>query len=310
MLPFRQKRFDELYAIICEKLTEFNKTEDLLKKVKVATNDGDRIAAVLNEDPEIVSLFTENIEDWYQPKCLEKAQELNRLGSQESSLEKLNKAICLCPLTQTEECNMLKQANFHGNAEKFIDGSLSVSSEEAVKKSLSYIPEIFNERSKVLFEKEFYQNCVDDIFLSVICGYTKTFDVAFRLGMCYKNLQMLHDSKIVLQHSLELLRQSSMDNQAKSKETMKVVKAMKDIGTMEKEDFHDLSKSTVVRNRLQNSIDTQSTSTSQQLKLFGGSNKNLRGASQAVILKYNEQRGRHVLATKTIPPGMTVSHDL
>jgi len=292
MPPFEYLNFDALYKSICEDLSLSKRTEDVLSHLKRAKSDYERVKIFLEDNNNVPQLFENNIKDHYESKSEVKASSYFSKGKLDNSLSALNKALLYCPnfsIAKTLSVNVKELAEFRLSLQDSHDNSSSSSSE--VKASA-----ILYHRSVILHENELYEDCIKDIFACVHVGGEKSFDKVFLLGQCFSKLYQLDEAKNAYEYSLNLLRQSNLDNEWKSKETIKIVKSIKELSTLQCQPQRTQNEK--VLNNSNHKRDEQ------YFKLFAGSNEHISGTSSAVTLKFLEDRGRHMLAVKRIPPGL------
>lgn len=320
------KDFDTLYAEICDKLrARSGDSARALDQISQSNSDYNRIKCVLHSNPNVLTLFSSHITDNFSAKNEPKAVELLKEACSQNSLPLINQALQLChwelETHKKKEDQLLSPSNIrdHTNLQKFIGLAQKPETNTEPESGDGIISEIFSRRSAILFQFGKFESCIRDTFRSAHYGgwRTKTYEVVLRLGLSYKHLGFLPEAKLVAQHALDVLKLSRVDNEAKCKETLRLVAIIKDIqqqtllavpsssgsvssssGKHGEKERGDKEKGSGASKCQGQGLD------SLKYDLFEGQDNVLGGTSSALELRFSKERGRHVIARRDIPPGI------
>ena len=255
-----------------------------------------------------------------------------RSGASQESLEILNRALCLAPTPEVllgEEAPFLQshtpnhpspallakftnsptttmnmdselewvlslnsRDEFQGAQESASSQGPSVDGPKDETRDEPLVAQIYLKRAHWFQENSDHESCIWDMYRAIRCGHRKTFSTLLSLACSYKALERFAEANDLFQAALNLLRNSSADNQLKSTHTIKIVKELKEI----KSKSSSQPSSSGLGKRKKDLL-------SPPLLLYGKQSSCLTAGSEALELKYNPILGRHLIANRNIPPG-------
>ncbi|KAG4072045.1 hypothetical protein HA402_015544 [Bradysia odoriphaga] len=133
---------------------------------------------------------------------------------------------------------------------------------------------------------------------SKVKPHENLFLLLFCISRSLRHLNQWQGATNVLQLSIKLLRASHLDNAKKSVETMKFVRLLKEIQMCSKAQEGDempLNLNSFLKSKIE-----------KFPTVFDSISDTLSNTSKSLQLKWQEDRGRHLVATKTIPSGSTL----
>ncbi|XP_037049477.1 SET and MYND domain-containing protein DDB_G0284059-like [Bradysia coprophila] len=309
--PESRNLFDHLYGVFCNNLRELGKASSFCQLIKNANSDLNRITA-LSKVCNIVLLVksvkkcmrnnsknaqrTQDILETYYAKkehCSDSETDLIAL---------LNSALASTEIDV--ELNFDRLNDFGRNEVNFIENLLVNSEEKSPTFEELLLSEIHGERSIYFYNATEYEVCMLEALRGIY--YAKInrnrpneslFPLLYLICTALWKLNHSEMASNVLQLSVKLLRISSLDNAAKSVQTVKLVKLMKVVQVSSKDGGCEADQLNF-KPFLEHRIETipKVTETSDVLM----------GACSSIALKWQVDRGRHVVATQTIPLGTTI----
>lgn len=311
--------FDQLYADLCNDLRKMGKATSFCQLIKNATSDWDRIT-ILNKDCNIIpSLIKavkkcrknnskdpqkarELLESYHglKSKCSESTGEIGDL------IRLLNSALSHLQIDKRLDGQQFE--NFESNGISMLENLLVDSAEQSGSNENALLSEIYRERANCFYDIGDHKMTIIESLRAIhyaefnkINPHEHLFLLLFRISTSLKHLNQRQAATNVIQFSIKLLRSSSLDNATKSVETVRLVKLLKDIQTMSKEGGVNIEKPLNFKSLLEPKNDSFP-------KIFPSVSDTLVDTSSSLELKWHEDRGRHLIATKTIPPGK-ISND-
>lgn len=299
--------FDHLYGVFCNNLRELGKASSFCELIKNANSDLNRITA-LSKVCNIVLLIksvkkcakngtknlqrTQDILDAYYAKkeeCSDATDLIVLLNSALASTE------------MVDELNVEQMKDFGSDEVKFIENLLVNGEEKSPTFDDLLLSEIYGERSIYFYSATEYEVCLLDALRGIY--YAKIsrnypnetlFPLLYLVSTSLWKLNQFRMASNVLQLSVKLLRTSSLDNTAKSLETVKLVKLMKVVQVSAK-DAHCAADKFNFESFLKHEV--------ENIPTIAETSDLLTEASSSLELKFQADRGRHLVATKTIPLG-------
>lgn len=364
--PLQFKTFDELYNEFCEELKSKGNSIDLCEKLKTCASDLNRIQLILSYSPSVVHTFSNSIFEYFDGKDEEKAWELFHKAKSmnnniltdldnDKAIEILNNALFLAPFhfidlnaelqkwlskdkllciewflarevvdKNNGECGITPSCNVDHNKRDQVQFQAQEEEEEE-----QLVAKIYMERANRFNYKRDHESCILDIFTAIFFGHRKTFDVVYCLGISYKSLGHFNQANLIFQQSIEILRDTRnlWSNQRKSEETLRIVKQLKEIKSMNRTEGEDIKEKITTKRKSTTEKRVQQQQRCEEEKmakvverekcalfpnamktnLYCGPSSTLIAASEALQLKHNDELGRHLIAKKTIPSGHSIS---
>lgn len=300
--------FDALYADLCNSLRKMGKAASFCQLIKNATSDLKRIA-ILNNDCNIVPSLIKTIKKCRKSNSKDsqlareslEAYYANKRGCDESAnlIRLLNSA--LSHLHIDDQINFEQFANFDSNGIMFLENFLIDGDESAGSDENLLLSEVYRERANCFYDMGHHKMSILESVRAI--HYAKfnrnnphehLFSILFRIATALRHLNQWKAATNIIQFSIKLLRSSHLDNAVKSVETMRLVKLLKEIQIMfkgskelgEEDDEKPLKPKNEKFPEIFQSISSTMVNTSSSLQL-----------------KYDENIGRHLISTETIPSG-------
>lgn len=310
---------DQLYADLCDKLRKMGKASSFCQLIKDAASDLDRIY-ILNKDCNIVPSLLKVVNECRKSNCKDqqKAQMLleeyytrksdpHNQSTTESGIHLLNSALSHLQVNVQFEFEQFDSFGTSGidSLEKLlidIDQNASDSDSESM-----LLSDIYRERAECFYDscdhKMTIVECLRAISyakFSKVKPHEHLFGLLFCLVRSLKHLNQWQGATNVLQLSIKLLRSSHLDNVKKSVETMKFVKLLKEIQIGSKTQGEGGGGGGEEQLNLNLCLEPK---IGQFPKIFDSISDTLTNTSSSLKLKWHANRGRHLVATKTIPTG-------
>ena len=285
------RSFDQWLGTVRWKLEEDGQLDSIHRRLEEHTTDDDRFNYILLQDPVRQQLDQLEITERRQGKCAEDSTSLRtqgngfyQKGKYPEALAKYNESLALAPL-ETDD--------LHGSKEL----ALALAN-----------------RSAVLFQLNDFSLCLGDIALALENGYPenlqyKLFD---RKAKCLAELGCHREACTCLEKSITLLQEANIDH--KKKATWQ--KGLRQ--SLDKCSF--MCSSNGSNSNSNNNSDNNNNSTRSESELRGGMrlsskylpklsevNPSFGSLSAACDVAYTKERGRHIVANRTIEPGETVA---
>ncbi len=147
---------------------------------------------------------------------------------------------------------------------------------------------IYLARARVFENEGAHELVILDTYRAIRAGRpSNLYTDLISLGRSYKGLGHNDQATEIFRAALSLLRSSTLNNETKSVETMRIVGEMRDIKIRDE-------------NQVLNEEEEQEPSL---LSLYAGQNPCMPRASAALDLASSPERGRHFIANQDIPPG-------
>lgn len=313
--------FDRLYADLCNSLRKMGKAASFCQLIKNATSDLDRIA-ILNKDCNIMPSLIKTVKkcrkndskDPEHARLSLEAYYAKRRKCSESIVESdnlfrlLNSA--LAHLSIDKELTLHEFENFECNGIMALENLLVDGTETSASDENLLLCNLYRERANCFYDIDAHEMTILESLRAV--HYAKfdknnpneqLFSLLFRMCTSLRHLGHWQAATNVVQFSIKLLRSSHLDNAVKSVETIRLVQLLKDIqkGSTERGDSPE--KPFNIRSFLE--------SKNQSFpKIFRSISDTLVNTSSSLQLEWQEDRGRHLIATETIPPGENSSHNV
>lgn len=302
---------DHLYTAFCNNLRELGKASSFCQLIKNANSDLNRIAA-LSKVCNIV-LLIKSVKKCMRNNCknaqraegiLEIYYAKKDVTSESESVSDLilllNSALADIPIE--DELNFEQFEDFGSDEIRFIENLLVNSVETSSTFEESLLSDIYGERAAYFYNVAEYEVCLLEalrgLFYAKISKDNPSDSLFPLLYLVSTSLRQLNQFKMasnVLQLSIKLLRISALDNTAKSLETVKLVKLMKEIQTASKDGVGPADKALNLKPFLEPE--------NENIPKIGKTSDVLVSASKSLELRWQADRGRHVVAMETIPLG-------
>lgn len=304
--------FDQFYQDLCNKLRKMGKASSFCQLIKNAKSDLHRIA-ILNEECNIVHNLITLVKKCKRHKSKDHQQARKMLEVYYSKKDHFNESDNLIRIlnsalthVQMEDQLNVEQIDDFGKDEIFFLENLFIDcAETSIPDESLLISEIYRLRADHLYGIGDYEMSVVESLRAIrYAKFNKKLDnlndhlflLLFRISSSLNNLKQWTMATNVIQFSLKLLRSSTLDNTAKSVETIKLVKLLKEIQTLSKNGGESSEKPL--------NFKCFSEPRKENLaKLFESTNDVLVDASSSIQLEWHADRGRHIIAKNTIPPG-------
>lgn len=238
LCELRVKGFDELYSEVRKDVAQ--KFIDLGEKLRIGcSSDLSRVQLLVTTAPLIVTNFQTGILESYEGKSHVRSEQFYNKSKTRpedlTAIDELNNAIRLNPyspnredLTMTESLNEQNLKWFLGHPVQDVMMTESDPEESNDKELLS---KIYMERAHRFQGNGDHESCILDIFVATAIKFRleKTLLSVYMMGESFHALGRILNAQHIFQHYLQLLSQSSHNNEYKSVQTLKVVKQLKDI---------------------------------------------------------------------------------
>lgn len=301
--------FDHLYAVFCNNLRELGKASSFCQLIKDSNSDLNRIRA-LSKVCNIV-LLIKSVKKCMRNNCKSAQRAEDILDMYYAKKDMLSESVTVTDLTVLlnsalanikidDELNFEQIEDFESDEVRFIE-NLMVNSVASPTIEESLLSEIHGERATHFYNATEYEVCLLEalrgIYYAKINKNNPNETLFPLLFLVSKSLMQLNQFKIAsncLQLSIKLLRISSLDNTAKSVETVKLVKLMKEVKLSLNDGIgraNALNLKSFLLPRIENI--PKITKTSDVLI----------GACSSLELKWQADRGRHIVAKQTIQLG-------
>lgn len=304
---------DRLYENLCNDLRKTGKASSFCQMIKNAKSDLKRII-ILNREcnivPNLIKTITKcelDCKDLHQAeKLLQLYYSKQNTGTESEHLIRLlNSAIVHLQVDEVDRKFKLKQFDSFDNKGIVALENLLVNSGEEVINNLNnqLLSKVYDERSKCFFDLDDHKMSIVESLRAIYYAQFDRNDVKedllpllFRISSSLRHLNHLEGATNVLQFTIKLLRSSHLDNAIKSVETMKLVKLFKEIqssipgnGAIK---VYSLDFDLYLQPRRQSFP-----------AIFDSYSDALTNTSSCLQLNWDKDRGRFLVATKTIPPG-------
>lgn len=300
---------DHLYTAFCNNLRELGKATSFCELIKNVNSDLNRIVAL----SKVCNIFlliksvkkcmrnnaknaqrAEDILDVYYAK-----KEVCGSDSTNELILLLNSALANVSIDDELDVEQFKE--FGSDEIRFIE-NLFVNTDKSPTFEESLLSEIHRERATYFYTVAEYEVCLIEalrgIFYAKVNKENPSESLFPLLHLVSSSLRQLGHIKMasnVLQLSIKLLRMSTLDNAAKSVETVQLVKLMKEVKSASK----DGGETVVKALNLQSFFEPKS----ENIPKVSETSDVLMGASSSLEMKWLVDRGRHVVAMQTIPLG-------
>lgn len=311
--------FDQLYADLCNSLREMGKAASFCQLIKNAKSDLDRIG-ILSKDCKIIPSLIKTVKKCRKnnSKVPEKARELlesyygikNKCGEctveSDNLIRLLNSALSHLQIDERLDYQQLE--HFESNSITMLENLIVDVTETSGSNENVLLSDIYRERANCFYDIGDHKMTILESLRAIhYAEFNKNnpkehlFSLLFRISTSLRHLNQWQAATNVIQFSIKLLRSSTLDNAIKSVETMRLVKLLKDIQIMSKEGGENIGKPLNLKSLLERTNKSFP-------KIFPSVSDTLVNTSSSLQLKWHEDRGRHLIATKTIPPGK-ISND-
>lgn len=310
--PVERNILDHLYAAFCNNLRDLDKASSFCQLIKDANSDLKRITA-LSKVCNIVLLIksvkkcmrnnsknverAEDILDVYYDKKDECKESVTT-----ELISLLNSA--LVHITTDDEFNSEQFKDFMIDEIRFIE-NLLVGADKLATMEESLLSEIHRERATYFYSVAEYEVCLVEALRGIY--YAKInkekpdenlFPLLYLVSTSLRQLNQLKITSNVIHLSIKLLRMSTLDNAAKSMETIKLVKLMKEVQVVV-ELKEKLGGGTDKTLNFQSFFEPAA----ENIPKITETSDVLIGASSGIELKWQADRGRFVVAMQNIPLG-------
>lgn len=301
--------FDHLYDVFCNNLRELGKASSFCELIKKGSSDLNRINA-LSKVCNIV-LLVKSVKKCMRnnTKNAERAQEILEMyyakkdvcsESENDLIVLLNAA--LADITIENELNFEQFKDFSDDETSFIENLLEPDPEISCTFEESLLSEIHSERAIYFYNVAEYEVCLVEalraVFYARINRTSPSENLFPLLYLVSASLWHLNHFKIalnVLQLSIKLLRISALDNAAKSVQTIKLVKLMKQV-QISSNNAGGTNGPTL---NLQSCLEPNQ----EKIPQITVTSDVLISAHKSLELKLQADQGRHVTASEAIPLG-------
>lgn len=306
---------DQLYTDLCNSLRKTGKASNFCQLINNSTSDLDRIV-ILNKDCNIVPSLVKIIRVLEKNKDPQQARKLLTMyhsknnecslstsETSENSIRLLNSALVHLHVYEKidfQQFNNLVESDGIAAIENLL---IECDGDEAAGELL-LLSDVYRERANCFSNLGDHKMVIVESIRSIrYAKFNKNdphehlFLLLFRISSSLRHLHQLQAAKNVIQFSIKLLRSSQLDNTIKSVETMKLVKLLKDIQIQTNDGVEEHRDS-----RLDLDLCLQPQSKSLP-KIFDSVSDTLTSSSSSLQLKWDKDRGRHLIAKETIPAG-------
>lgn len=303
--------FDQLYADLCNSLREMGKAATICQLIKDAKSDLNRIA-ILNKDCNIVPKLIKTIKKCKENNLknslnsrktleayyAEKRKRDERTGESDNLIRLLNSALSHVPIDEKLDYQLFQLIESSGimSVENLLVDCVEISGSDED----SLLSEIYRERANCFNDMGDHKMTILESLRSILYAkfnrnnpHEHLFLLLFRISTSLRHLNQWKEATAVVQFSIKLLRTSALENAKKSVETMRLVKLLKEIQLIPKD----------VEEKPLNFKSFLEPKKQIFPKLFHSISDTLVNTSSCLELKYHCDRGRHLIAQKTIPPG-------
>ncbi len=300
---------DHLYGAFCNNLRELGKASSFCELIKNANSDRQRITALCKVCNIVLLIKSVKKCTRNNLKNAQRAEQILEMyyTKKDASSENVNDLICLLnsALANTpieHEQNVEEFDDFELDEVKFIENLLVDSTEIPASFEETLLSDIHLERATHFYNVTEYEVCLLEALRGIY--YAKIskdnpsdclFPLLYLVSTSLRQLNQLKKALNVLQLSINLLRKSNLDNTAKSLEAVKLIKLMKEVQLWSKMDVKTADKTLNLKEFLKPK--------KENIPELTDNNDVLLCASKGLELKWRIDRGRHVIATQTIPLG-------
>lgn len=310
--PECRNLFDHLYAVFCNNLRELGKASSFCELIKNANSDLNRITA-LSKVCNIV-LLIKSVKKCMKnnSKNVQRAQDILEMYYARKDVECSDSATdmivllntALANITIDEELNFEQFKDFGNDETNFIESLLVDVAGKSPTVEESLLSDVHSERATHFYNVQEYEVCILEalrgIFYAKISKDNPSeilFPLLYFVSASLWHLNRFKMALNVLQLSVKLLRLSTLDNTAKSAQTMKLVRLMKQVQISSKNAAAGTSDQTLsLKSFLEPKHENLPNITDDTSDV-------LLGAYSGLELKWEADRGRHVVAKQTIPLG-------
>lgn len=306
--------FDQFYSNLCNDLRKMGKATSFCQLIKNAKSDLHRIA-ILNRECNFVHNLIKTVKKCKRNKVKDPQQARKMLELYYSKKENCNESDNLIRLLNSalshvrieDQVDVQQFDDFGKDEISFLENLFIDCAETSISNENLLLYDIYRLRADHFHDMSDYKMSVVEALRAIrYAKFNKNQDknnfndhffmLLYRISSSLKHLNQWKMSANVLQFSLKLLRSSSLDNTAKSVETVKLVKLLKEIQTLSNKGGECLEEPLDFKCFLEPKKEMLP-------KIFDSNNDVLVNASSSLQLEWHADRGRHLIATKTIPPG-------
>lgn len=303
--------FDQFYTDLCNGLRKVGKASSFCQLIKNAKTDLHRIT-ILNKECNFIPNLIKTVKKCKTNNSINPQQARKTLEvyySKKSNFSESDNLIRLLSSALTylqieDQINIQQFDDFGRDEILFLENLLVECAETSISDETLLISDIYRERADHFYDVGDYKMSIIESLRSIhYAKFNKNnlndhfFLLLFRVCISLKQLNQWKMSTNVLQFSIKLLRSSSLDNTAKCVETVKLVKLLKELQTLSTKNAGEC---------LEKPLTFKCISESKEEilpKIFDATSDILVNASNSLQLEWHADRGRHLIAKKTIPPG-------
>lgn len=314
--------FDQLYSDLCNKLREMGKAASFCQLIKNSTSDLHRIA-ILNKDCSVVPSLIKTVKkcrntnskdpqkarELFESYCSTKHECDDCISASDNLILIRLLSSALSHLQIDGRLDFLQVEHFESNGIATLENLLTDDAETAGSDEHLLLSDIYRERANCFYEMSEHKMTILESLRAIRYGRFKQnnphqhlFLLLFRISTSLRHLNQWQAATNVLQFSIKWLRLSKLDNATKSVETMRLVKLLKDIQTKTSKEGEENVKNPLDLKSILEPINESFP------KVFHSVSDALVNTSSSLQLKWHEDRGRHLIATKTIPIGKITNH--